>query len=283
MLKLVFNPTCDDEGRRVQLFDGVILFQSSTNASQAVCEFARLTVNESFGSLDPQHAQGELSVEEFISIVAPMKTHFTNSPHTKQLISAYLLEQGVDGDKTYFDVPRLRVVPHSNYLSAGVAYAYKPHRDIWYASPLAQINWWMPVWDVTAERSMAFYPSYWGRATANSSAVFDYDEWVRVGRSQAVSQVGQDIRKHPLLTEQITCADEFRYGANAGDAVIFSAAHLHATVPNTSGSTRYSIDFRTVNLDDLHNTRGAPNIDSRARGTTLRDFLRVSDFEPLIL
>ena len=51
--------------------------------------------------------------------------------------------------------------------------------------------------------------------------------------------------------------------------MLFSAAQLHSTVPNSSGLTRYSIDFRTVHLDDVWNKRGALNIDSACSGTTL--------------
>jgi hypothetical protein len=283
MLKLSFNSTSNDAGRRAQLFAGTILLQSSTVASRALCSFARSVVHDSFGTRDPEHAQEQLSVEDFVAVVAPMKSRFTNSQQTKELIRSYLIEQEIDAEKTYFDVPRMRVVPHSSYLSAGVSYAYKAHRDTWYSSPSAQVNWWLPVWDVTVERTMAFYPSYWDRPLANSSSDFDYGEWVRVGRAQAVSQVGQDTRKHPLPTEPVSADDEFRYGARMGDAIVFSAAQLHATASNTSGATRYSIDFRTVHIEDLRSGRGAPNIDGRARGSTLSDFLRVSDFSPLIL
>jgi hypothetical protein len=59
--------------------------------------------------------------------------------------------------------------------------------------------------------------------------------------------------------------------------VIFSAAQMHSTVPNTSGHTRFSIDFRTVNVEDVTNRHGAVNVDSACTGTSLRDFLRASD------
>ncbi len=62
---------------------------------------------------------------------------------------------------------------------------------------------------------------------------------------------------------------------------MFSAAQLHSTVPNTTNRTRFSIDFRTVNVDDLEEGVAAPNIDSECTGTTLRDYLRASDLEPL--
>jgi ectoine hydroxylase-related dioxygenase (phytanoyl-CoA dioxygenase family) len=35
-----------------------------------------------------------------------------------------------------------------------------------------------------------------------------------------------------------------------GAIVLFSGDQLHATIPNTTDATRYSIDFRTVDLTD---------------------------------
>jgi hypothetical protein len=56
---------------------------------------------------------------------------------------------------------------------------------------------------------------------------------------------------------------------------------MHSSVPNTSGVTRFSIDYRAVNLDDVVEKRGAPNIDSSCTGTVMRDFLRCSDLSRL--
>jgi len=52
---------------------------------------------------------------------------------------------------------------------------------------------------------------------------------------------------------------------------------MHSSVPNDSGRTRFSIDFRTVHLGDVLARRGAPNFDSECTGTTMRDYLRLSD------
>jgi len=35
-------------------------------------------------------------------------------------------------------------------------------------------------------------------------------------------------------------------------------------VPNETGATRFSLEARTVNFDDVHNDRGAPNVDGAA-------------------
>ena len=52
-------------------------------------------------------------------------------------------------------------------------------------------------------------------------------------------------------------------------------------MPNTSGGTRFSVDFRTVNLGDLAAHAGPENVDSESTGTTLRDFLRMETYEGL--
>jgi len=192
-----------------------------------------------------------------------------------------LAETKCDESKTYFDVPRLRIVTSDNYLTAGVGYAYKAHRDTWYSSPEAQVNWWLPVFDLTPESSMSTYPSYWDTAIKNSSVDFNYDEWCNTGRQLAVNQVNVDTRKHPLPLEEVNDIGETRFVLASGEVMLFSASHLHATAPNTSGKTRFSIDFRTINTDDLQQKKGARNIDNKATGTTLRDFLSAVDFKNL--
>lgn len=270
----------DDERRR-HIFAGDIFLGPPLPGIAALCDFARQLIEEAFGGADPREAQFHLPVEEFVRLVAPLKTKFTNDRRTKELMREALAGLGCDLDRTYFDVPRLRVVTHGGYLTAGVGYAYKPHRDTWYAAPLSQVNWWAPVYPLTAERALVFYPGYFDRAIRNSSHEFDYDEWCRVGRQQAVSQVEVDTRNHPLAQEPVSEHDELRVVCGAASTIAFSGNHLHATAPNTSGQTRFSVDFRTVHLEDLQAGRGARNTDSAATGTTARDHIRASDFSPL--
>jgi len=236
---------------------------------------------EAFSHTDPREAQFNLSVEEFVNIIGPLKSRFTNHLRTKELVRNVLSEFNCDLANTYFDVPRLRIVTHGNYLTAGVGYAYRPHRDIWYSSPTSQVNWWMPVYRLAAEQALVFYPSYWDRPVPNSSSEFDYDEWCRIGRQQAASQIEADTRKHPLAQEEISPNAELRLVCDPAATICFSSAQLHATAPNTSGLTRFSLDFRTLHLDDLQSGKGAHNLDAAATGTTLGDFISASDFSPI--
>ena len=279
-MKISLNTRHTDDERREALFSGDLLLFTDRPALTALCEHARGHIEAAFGP-EAETAQFRMAVAEFVAKAGPLKSTFTNDQATKELVRGVLAEFGCDLDETYFDVPRLRVVTSDGYLTAGVGYAYKAHRDTWYSSPACQVNWWSPVFALSEERSLAFYPRVWDRPVTNSSADFDYDDWLRVGRAQAASQVRADTRNHPLPKEPLDPADELRVTIGAAEMVLFSGAHLHATVPNSSDRTRFSFDFRTVNELDLKAGAGAPNVDSRARGTTLGDFLRASDFAPI--
>ncbi len=283
MQALCLNQELTDDARRAALFAGDILLYSRSPSTASLCDHALEMIAEALSPHDPERAQFSLSVEEFVARVGPLKTRFTNDARTKELIRAILADFGCDLQHTYFDVPRLRVVPSGGYLSSGVSYAYKAHRDIWYSSPTCQVNYWMPAFAIAPGRAMSFFPAYWSRPLSNSSSAFDYGEWCKVGRRLATTQVKEDTRNHPLPLEEVDTSSEFRIAGTKGDIILFSAAHLHATAPNQSGLTRFSIDFRTVNLQDLDSDSGAPNVDNRASGTTLGDFLRADDFTPIKL
>jgi hypothetical protein len=270
-----------EETRRQQIYDGNIFLTSPRGSVASLCDFSRSMIEEVFSQTDPRAAQFDFPVQEFVKVIAPLKSGFTNHPRTKELVQNVLAEFGCDLDKTFFDVPRLRVATHGGYLTAGVGYAYRPHRDMWYASPPTQVNWWIPIYALVAEQALVFYPSYWATPVRNSSSEFDYDEWCRIGRQQAASQIEMDTRKHPLAQEEISTNAELRLVCEAAATICFSSAQLHATAPNTSGRTRFSLDFRTIHLDDLQSGRGAHNLDAGATGTTLGDFISASDFSLL--
>src|SRR6266478_6513170 len=126
MSAILFDSKMGDELRRVRVFDGDLLLFSATAGTKELVEFARRTIQESIPKVDPQTAQSTMAVEDFVAIVAPLKTKFTNHQHTQVLVQGLLTAFGCYLEKTYFDVPRLRVVTHGGYLSAGVGYAYKP-------------------------------------------------------------------------------------------------------------------------------------------------------------
>jgi len=267
----------DEAKRREELYRGSVFLYSSSPAAWKLCEFARELIEAAFDPYDPRTVQKNLPVERCVEILADLKPKFIHHPRSKQLIQELLSERGCDLEKTYFDVPRLRTAYPSNYLASGIAYAFHPHRDTWYSAPFCQVNWWMPVYQLNSENCMAFHPSYWSQPVKNGSSQYNYDRWIQESRYNAANHVKADTRVQPMPEEPIEMEPQFRLVCDVGDVFLFSAAHLHSTVPNTSDETRYSIDFRTVHLDDVWAGTGAPNIDSACTGTTMRDYLRGTD------
>ena len=269
-------PVSDDQ-RRELLYQGQLLVYSPTPNSLALANFARKMAEEAFHPHDPETAQYHFPVEKYAAILSELKPKFIHAPESKKCIQGMLRELGCDPEKIYFDVPRMRSSTSDDYLKVGIAYAFHPHRDTWYSAPMCQINWWMPIYRIVPENAMAFHPRYWSEGVRNGSSAYNYQEWNRTSRQNAAQFIKEDTRKQPKPEEPMELHPQIRVIAPPGGILLFSAAHMHSSVPNTSGRTRFSIDFRTVHIDDVRARRGAPNVDSACTGTTMGDYLRGND------
>jgi hypothetical protein len=277
-MNIFFDSAVGDSPRRAALYEGSLFIYSPIPAAQEFCRFAQELIQSALHPYNPLTVHRELPVEKCVEVLAKLKPEFIHHPRSKELIQRLLAAQGCDLDQTYFDVPRLRTAFPGDYLAAGIAYAFHPHRDTWYSAPFAQLNWWLPVFDFSPENGLAFHPQFWATPVPNSSSIYNYYEWNRSNRKSAAGHIKTDTRPQPRPLGALEPDPQLRPVVSAGGAILFSAAQLHSTVPNTCGMVRYSIDFRTVNIEDLKCRLGAPNIDSACTGTTLRDYLRASDF-----
>ena len=282
MNAVYFDSAMDDERRRRQLFEGQLFVYSPRPAALAFIQFARKLIQEAFSPLDPLRAQYELPVETYAEILGKLKPAFIHHPESKRHIARIFAEMGCDLKKTYFDVPKMRTATSDGYLTTGIAYAWHPHRDTWYSAPPSQINWWMPIYDLASDNSMAFHPRYLTQPVRNNSADYNYYEANVANRGAHITRlIKEDKRILPKPTESFDLDPQLRLICPSGGAILFSAAHMHSSVPNTSGVTRFSIDFRVVNIDDVAARRGAPNVDAACTGSSIRDFMRASDLAPM--
>jgi len=281
MSNIHFDSTMSEAERRARIYDGDLFVYSPTRASLDLVGFADTMIRAAFASREPRSAQHEMPVGEYAALLAELKPQFIHHPECKRLLPAVLAGLGCDLAQTFFDVPRLRTATSDEYLTTGIAYAFHPHRDTWYSAPFCQINWWTPVYPITPSSSMAFHPTYWARSVRNTSDRYNYQQWNVTSRHNAATQIGVDTREQPKSLEPIDLTHDLRLVVPPGAVIIFSAAQLHSTVPNTTGSTRFSIDFRTVDVDDVRNLRGAANVDSRCSGSTMDDYLNGVDLSHL--
>jgi len=280
-VNIFIDSKVSDDDRRKELYKGAVFFHAPSANTLKLCQLARELAEEAFSPLDPRKAQDAMAAERAAEILSVLKPRFIHHPQAKECIRGMLSELGCDIERTYFDVPRMRTAFPGDYLKSGIAYAFHPHRDTWYSAPFCQINWWMPVYPINSENCMAIHPRYWSQALRNSSNQYNYYNWNLQSRHSAAQHVKSDSRVQPKPEEPVDLEPQFRLICEPGAVYQFSAAQLHSTVPNTSDFTRYSIDFRTVHLDDVRARNGAPNIDSACTGTSMGDFLRGTDFSHL--
>ena len=280
-MNIFVDSKMNEDERRRELYHGSLFACSPTESALKLCHLAQELIQEAFHPFDPLKIHESLPAEKCAEILGMLKPKFIHHLQSKDNIQQMLRETGCDLNKTYFDVPRMRTAFPGDYLKSGIAYAFHPHRDTWYSAPFCQINWWMPIYDLSSENCMALHPHYFDRPIQNGSSQYNYQRWRQESRYNAAKHVKTDTRVQPHAEEPIDLDPQIRMVCQVGGVYLFSAAQLHSTVPNTSGVTRYSIDFRTVHLDDVLGQVGARNIDSACTGTTMGDYLRGTDFTHL--
>ncbi|GAA4556726.1 hypothetical protein [Pseudonocardia xishanensis] len=277
MVDVHIDPQFDDEQRRERLFAGDVVVYTHVPEIAAFAEFARELITEAFAPFEPRTVQEHRGPEELAEILIAFKPRFIHHPESTAHVRRIVTALGVDPSSVYADVPKLRTAFPRGGLTTGIAYAFQPHRDTWYSAPLQQLNWWLPLWPAAPSNVMEFYPQRFGTTVPNTSASYDYTEW-NAWRSRMSELNTRDTRVQPAPVAPLP-ADEPRLCLvpPVGGVMLFSGDQLHASIPNTSGVARYSVDFRTVDATDLRSGRGAPGVDVASTGTSLGDFHRLTD------
>ena len=240
-----------------------------------LCAFADVLIRETLDTQDPVRAQFEMEKDDYLARVETLQKRFCEHPEARRLFLAALERAGVDLERTCWDWLYLRVLPSGEEYASGRAAKLGFHRDTWSSNVYAQTNWWAPIYEITPGRGLAFYPDHWSRPLKNTSAGWDLDE-IRARR-----RAGEPVALVPEPEEPVDTRSEMRLAPKPGDLLCFSGAHLHASVPNTTGVARFSIEVRTVDFGDTALNRGAPNVDGVAPRVALNWFHRVRDGVPM--
>lgn len=263
---------------RQALYAGEVFLLPGNQTTQVLIEAVDALLQESLGPR-PREAQFALSNEELFRRIGQLRRALYLEPRFHAAVQAVLTAYGFPVASTAFDPLRLRVVAHEGDKNPQAAPVYYAHRDTWYAHPQCQLTFWIAMHDVSPEETFLFYPDFFNAAVPNNSEIFNYDDWVRDGWDLKIGwqRKGTDPASlYPGVTRHVEPATQVGFAARAGDLLIFSGQHFHQTRPNRSGRTRFSLDFRSADLDDAAAGRGAPNADNRSRGSVLRDYVRPS-------
>lgn len=238
---------------------------------------AREISQEAFSCADPRRAHTLYERDEFLQRAAAAQQQFA-APPCKQLFAGWLSAQGLDKPTLYWDTLGLRIAPPRQAYAGGFRSSIGVHRDTWGSAIQSQINWWAPVYPLSERRTMAFYPHYWRQPLANSTAQWSFEAYLQ-SRRQAKSKGHAAAYPSAPKAEGVPRHARAIVKPPCGSILAFAAAHLHASVPNTSSYTRFSFEIRTVDADDVAARRGAPNVDCASHPPLYRLFARITDGE----
>jgi Phytanoyl-CoA dioxygenase (PhyH) len=275
---LFVDPQVQPRHLRQSLYRGDLVVLTNLSSVSEFVDYTREQLADLFKPYDPEHAHQHIDKEEMAKRLGSWKPRFIHSPTSRDLVCKIIREAGFSAVWTHYDVPKPRTSFPVQHLTTGIAYAFPWHRDVWYSAPAQQINWWLPVFALRPDNCMRFDLRNFDRAVPNTSAEFDYYK-NNTARLSTVSQVSTERQVRPAAVDY-TPVDDLVVVPSPGDVLLFSGAQMHASIPNTSGRARFSVDFRTVDVADLTAGRGAPVVDADCTGTAIRDFLRVEDGAP---
>jgi len=261
------------------LYAGEVVRFSAMPSMAALVAFTRAFVEERLAPHPPVEIHRHLDPSALSTRLAEVQGEYARSADVKRLWHELFDAVGLDPRDTARDRLRLRFQVHSQAGDAPVwsrsTATVGFHRDSWGTNIAAQVNWWAPVWPITAQRTFAIYPRLWDVPIPNDSVDFDLADLM--ARLRAAPETVRTGQLAPRPTQAVDPAGGVPIVLDPGEIIAFSSVHAHVGVPNHTGLTRISLETRTVSISDVRAQRGAPNVDGEARWVAPGLFRRLSD------
>jgi hypothetical protein len=265
------------------LYAGAIVRFRDLAAMRSLVAFAQGFVEEFLAPHHPTEIHRHLEQRDLAELLAAAQRGFSNAAEAKHLWEALIGEVGLDPAETARDRLILRFQPphppgtRREWARSTATVSF--HRDSWGTNLYAQVNWWAPIYPITAGRTFAFYPDLFARRVANSSDSFDIAELIR--RNREAPETVRPGEMVPRLLQSLDGETPMPVTIDPGEIIAFSSQHAHVGVDNFTELTRISLDTRTLLIPDHLAGRGARNVDGRARWVAFGLFRRMSDGKPL--
>jgi hypothetical protein len=260
---------------RLALYRGELFKGGPTASSELlVAEVQQLLLDE-LGCSDPRKAHEQLSPEDFFRSIGRVRKTLFLDAHYHRRVQEVIADGGFDPEEVAFDPLRLRSIVHQGHKNPRAAPVYYPHRDTWYAHEQGIIAWWIPLDDLEARETFVFEASKFEEPVENDSASFVYEAWVEEGWDLKIGW--QDMEAGTSAdypAARLSGGQEEGFACRRAENLLFSGAQFHRTLPQATGLTRYSLDFRILHLPDHAAGLGAPNVDNQSRGAALVDYIK---------
>ena len=173
----VLHPPCPVREFHDRIYAGEILRLDGLAQQSRVVTFTRQFLEDRFHPYVPVEIHRHLSHEQQVEQFAAATRDYARCAEVKRLWCDLFAAVGLDPGATVRDRLHLRFQPHQSpdapVVRTRSTATVRFHRDTWGTNLYAQVNWWAPVYAITAGRTMALYPQLWAKPLRNSSPGFD--------------------------------------------------------------------------------------------------------------
>ena len=152
---------------------------------------------------------------------------------------------------TYCDQMTIRFSPSINEDAKGLLRPVKPHRDTWASNFQHQINWWIPLHDLSKQNSIFFIPKYFTKKVKNNSKDWSFE----------LFKQGHIKSSTPVSLQNFSPVDYKTKKLNLGDAFCFSGNHIHGS--KLGSFRRLNLETRTLCKKDLKRFHIPKNVDNK--------------------
>ncbi len=245
-----------------KVFRGSVFIVSGLEPMQALIKVMRRLAKGFFPDVLPVDAHRCYPRADFFQRAHQAQEGCRADSDCRKLFTEALLALGFDGRDLFQDTIELRIAPPVKTHDGSAKSHLPPHRDTWGVGWQQQVNWWAPLWPLTARRTIGFFPDYWWLPLANTSA-----HW-SLGKFSAAAKVLPPLPDAYPSVPQATELPKTKIHPvviRPKELLCFSSAHLHGSVVNTTAQVRYSFETRTLRASDIKLRMGAPNMDCLTR------------------
>ena len=162
----------------------------------------------------------------------------------------FLKDLNFDIDDTYCDQMTIRFSPSIKERARGLLKPVKPHRDTWASNFQHQINWWIPLHDLSNTNSIFFIPKYFTKKVKNNSKEWNFELFKK----------GYINSSTPVSIQNFNLVDYKTKKINFGNAFCFSGNHIHGS--NLGNLRRLNIETRTLCKKDVIKFDLPKNVDN---------------------
>jgi len=177
--------------------------------------------------------------KDFSALMTELQRRFNVMPQARDLFAQALEQSGMDVTCNFADKLFLRCVPPTEKSKAQYRGSIGYHRDTWGSNIQHQINWWTPLYPITEENTLVFYPDYWDVPVANTTAEWSFEAF-REARLLATSQSADAQINYPYApeaTEVINTINGVPILIKPGDLLCFPVPTFMAAALNLARAT----------------------------------------------